>query len=160
MFIIYFLFSDKNIAKKFADKGIVKPICLAWISNFIRDTNASDNEMIWDKYLKRHPTIICNQVTKVLFQRKETEKLHRFLNWKNLNKSLIAKSELGKAYSILFDSLFYKDDYDIIIEELEKAIVFLSLKDFKPNTLKRIKLGPDVLSQRFWSVINNSAKKK
>lgn len=159
MFISLFLFSDKNIAEKLADKGIVKPICLAWISNFIRDTNVSDNEMIWDKYLKRHPTIVCNQVTKVLFQRKETEKLHRFLNLKNLNKSLILKSELGKAYSILFDSLFYQSDYDTIIEELEKAIVFLSLNDLKPNTFKRIKLGPEELSQRFWSVINNSEKK-
>lgn len=114
--------------------------------------------MIWDKYLKRHPTIVCNQVTKILFQRKETEKLRLFLNSDKLNKKFIVKSELGKAYSCLFDDLFFKGDYDTIIEELNQAITFLSLKDFKPNTLNRIKLGPAEFSKRFWSVINNSDK--
>lgn len=112
--------------------------------------------MIWDKYLERHPTIVCNQVAKVLFQRKQVEKLQEFLNLENLNRKYIVKSELGKAYSNLFDGFFYKGDYNAIIEELTKAMVFLSLKDFKPNTISRIKMGPTELSQRFWSVINNS----
>ena len=142
----------------FADEGVVKPICLAWIYNFSNNINTSDNDMIWDKYLKRHPTIVCNQVTKILFQRKETEKLRIFLNLDQLNKKFIVKSELGKAYSSLFDDLFYKGDYDTIIEELHQAIIFLSLKHFKPNTLNRIKLGPAEFSKRFWSVINNSDK--
>ncbi|XP_055302388.1 uncharacterized protein LOC129568474 [Sitodiplosis mosellana] len=146
----------KDIALNFADKDVVKPICLAWIYNFVNNKNTSDNEMIWNTYLKRHPTIVCNQVTKILFQRNEGEKLRVFLNLDNLNKKYIAKSELGKAYSSLFDNLFYKGDYDTIIEELHKAILFLSLKDFKSNTLNRIKLGPDEFSKQFWSVINNS----
>lgn len=114
--------------------------------------------MIWDKYLKRHPTIVCNQVTKILFQRKETEKLREFLNLDKLNKKFIVKSELAKAYSCLFDDLFYKGDYDTIIEELHHAIIFVSLKHFKANTLNRIKLGPVEFSKRFWSVINNGDK--
>lgn len=132
----------------------MKPVCLAWTYNFVNNTNTLDNDVLWNKYLKSHPTIVCNQVSKILFKRKETDKLRIFLNLKNLNKKVILKSELGKAYSNLFDSLFFKGDYDLIIEELEKAIKFVSLKDFKSNTLNRMKFSSDELRQRFWSIIN------
>lgn len=134
----------------------MKPICLAWIYNFVNNSNISENEMIWDKYLKRHPTIVCSLVTKILFQRKKTENFRIFLNLENLNKKHIVKSELGNAYSCLFDNLFYEGQYDTIIEELKKALIFISLKNLKPNTLNRIKLGPEEFSRKFWSVINNA----
>lgn len=80
--------------------------------------------------------------------------MRTFLNFDKLNKKFMFKPQLGKAYSTLFDGLFYKNDYDAIIDELEKALNFVSLSDFKSNTLSRIKLGPEELSQRFWTVVN------
>lgn len=68
------------------------------------------------------------------------------------------KSELGKAYSILFDALIFAGDYDTIIDEVPTALEFVSLKDFKSNTLNRIKLGPEEFSQRFWNEVNKTTK--
>lgn len=147
-----------KLAEDFAGKGIIKPICLAWIYNFIHDRNSADNDTIWNKYLYCHPTIVCNQVAKILFKRKEIEKLRQYLNFKNVQKPLILSAELGKAYSCLFEGLLYKGDNDAIIDELQKSLLFLSVKDFRPNTLNKIKFGSPELSERFWSVINNSPK--
>lgn len=156
MYLIYFnsYFTDVNLAKIFASQGYIKPICLAWIYNFTNNVNSTENDEIWDLYLRQHPTITCNQVVKVLYQRKEIDKIRTFLNFDKLNKKHMLKPQLGKSYSSLFDGLFYKEDYDAIIDELEKALIFVSLSDLKSNTLNRIKLGPKELSKRFWTVVN------
>lgn len=131
-------------------------MCLVWLYNFINNKNTTDNVDIWNEYLKRHPTIVCNQVSKLLFKRRETEKLRLFLNFGTLNKQHIVKSELGRAYSRLFDDLFFKGHYDILLNELQNVLAFLSLKDFRPETLNRMKSGPEEFTTKFWSVINSA----
>lgn len=102
---------------------------------FFHDQNCAENDLIWDKYLHRHPTIVCSQFVKILHKRKNVEKLREFLNFGNLNKKRISASELRKAYSTLFDDLLYIGDND--------AIIRIELPEF---------------SQKNWSVTNNSPK--
>lgn len=159
-FTVFLFFLVKNLAITFAYNGAVKPACVVWTFNFIHDKNKADNEILWQKYLRVHPTITCSVVTKILFQRKQTAKLRAFLNIKQLDKGRIMKMELGKAYSNLFDRLFYDEEYDAIIEELTKAMMFLTKIHFKVNTVNRIKFGPEELGRKFWDLINESKQKK
>lgn len=152
------IFTDVTLAIDFADKEVIKPICLAWTYNFIHEKNHEENDLIWNRYLHRHPTIVCNQVVKILYKRKEIEKLRQFLNFEELEKKLIVPSELGKAYSSLLDGLLHKGDNNAVIAELKTALTFVSVKDFKPIVLNRIKLSSKEFNQQFWSVINNSPK--
>lgn len=151
-----FLSIDVSLATDFASKGVIKPLCLVWIYNFIYDQNSADNDRIWNEYLYSHPTIVCNQVAKILFKRREIEKLRQFLNLEKLQKKRILSTELGKAYSFLFDGLLHEGGNDTLIDELQKALLFLSVIDLRPKTLSKIKLSSPELSERFWSVINNS----
>lgn len=112
--------------------------------------------MIWKTYLHTHGTILCNVFTKLLLYRKQSEKLREFLNYDRLDKNRIAKAELGKAYSILFDKLYYDGNYDAIIEELEKIAAILHIKYLKPNTVDRLKFGPPEFKEQFWRVINKA----
>lgn len=88
--------------------------------------------------------------------RKQSEKLREFLNYNQLDKNRIVKVELGKAYSILFDKLYYDANYDGIIDELKKIIPILPIKYLKSNTVRRLKFGPPELKEQFWRVINNA----
>lgn len=112
--------------------------------------------MIWQKYLKYHGTILCNVFTKLLLYREQSEKLREFLNYDQLDKNRILKVELGKAYSILFDKLYYAADYNGIIDELKKMVPILPLKYLKSNTVNRLKFGPPEFKEQFWRVINNA----
>lgn len=150
------LFIDYSLAKQIADRGVIKPICIIWTYNFVNDEHVTHNQFLWDKYLRNHPTIVCNQVTKILLHRKNIEKLRSFLNLERLDKQRIVKAELGKTYSILFDALYYSGNYDAIIEELEKVIMILPVKFLKANTLNRIKFGSSSLGKKFWNVVNIS----
>lgn len=143
------------MAIQFADKGIIKPICIVWTYNWINNKNEQDNDIIWDKYLQSHPTIICKNVTKVFVHRKDVDKFRMFLNFDKLNKSIIATSELGASYSFLFDYLYFSEQYDVIIDELKKVAHLLPVKCIKPNTLQRIKFGPNKLGEQFWAVVNS-----
>lgn len=78
------------------------------------------------------------------------------MNYEQLDKSRIAKPELGKAYSILFDKLYFDGDHDGIIDELKKIVVILPIKYLKPNTVERLKFGPPEFKEQFWRVINNA----
>ncbi|XP_031625293.1 uncharacterized protein LOC116341980 isoform X2 [Contarinia nasturtii] len=159
--VVNMIESDKDIyksyitlAKRFAANGLVKPICFAWLYNFVNDTNNKENDEIWDTYLKRHPTITCTIIPQILFKRKETEKLRLFLD--KLDKKHTSKSELGRAYSYLIDMHFFSDkpNFQSIVKELKKATRYIALNDFKPNTLSRIKSSR--ISQEFWNMINKN----
>lgn len=134
----------------------MKPICIAWTYNFLNNTNVQENDSIWTTYLRSHPTIACNQVTKILIGRKEVDKLQAFLNSNMLVKDRIAKPELGKAYSFLFDSFLYEGEYDTIIGELQKIATILPIKYLKPNTIARIKNAPPAFSRQFWDIVNTT----
>lgn len=112
--------------------------------------------MIWEKYLQYHGTILCNIFTKLVLYRRQSEKLREFLNYDQLDKNRIVKSELGKTYSILFDKFYYDADYDEIIYELKKMVQILPLKYLKSNTVNRLKFGPPELKEQFWCIINNA----
>lgn len=144
------------MAKDFAHNDLIEPICLAWLYNYIYDQNATDNDTIWNEYLHCHPTMACEQITRILYKHKEIDKLRQFLNWEKLPKQNIATSVLGVAYSNLLSGLLDKKDNDAVIEELQNAMKFLSLKDFRPNTLNKIKSRSPEYSQQFWSLINRS----
>lgn len=150
-------FPDLTLAKQFADNGIIKPICISWTCNFLNNKNTDDNQMIWTKYLQYHGTILCNVITKLLLYRKQSEKLNDFLNYDQLDKNRISKSELGKTYSVLFDKLYYSADYNGIICELKKMLPILPIKYLKSNTLNRLKLCPNSeFKEQFWRIVNDS----
>lgn len=143
-----------------AVKGFVKPLSIVWIYNFINDKNPTDNNEIWNSQLKNRQTAVCNQISKILFQRNEIAKLRHFLNLDILEKHRLLPLELGKSYSCLFDGLFLEGKYDDIIDELKKALKFISAKHLRPNTLQRIKFGPNDLGQQFRDAIEKAKVNK
>lgn len=112
--------------------------------------------MIFNKYLKYRGTILCKIFTKLLVYRKNTEKLREFLNYDQLDKNRIIKAELGNAYSVLFDQLYFDDDYNGILDELKRMVPILSIKYLNLNTVNRLKFGPPEFKEQFWRVINNA----
>lgn len=111
---------------------------------------------MWKNHLKNRQTAVCNQISKILFQRNEIEKLRTFLNLDILEKHRILPSELGKSYSCLFDGLFLTGKYDDIIEEIKKASKFISAKHLRQKTLQRINFGPNDIGQRFRDIIEKA----
>lgn len=112
--------------------------------------------MIWEKYLRRHGTILCKVFTKLVMIRGQKEKLLEFLNYDQLDKNRIAPIELGKSYSVLFDKLYYQADYDGIICELKKMAPILPIKYLKGNTVNRLKFGPSEFKEQFWCIVNSA----
>lgn len=129
-------------------------MCFAWLYNFINNTNTEKNTEIWNKYINRHTTVACKTIPMILFQRKDTEKLRKFINL--VGKKHTAPSELGKAYSYLFDLLLYEKNHDALLTEIDCATKYVTFKDFSPNTLKRIKSSS--ISQQFWTIVNKNRK--
>lgn len=156
-FLPPFSFTDLGLATQtFADKGIMKPICIVWTYNFLYHKNPADNQAIWKKYLQTNETILCNVATRVLLNRRQTDRLCEFLNMSQLNKHRIVKAELGKTYSVLFDRFYHDANYEQIIVELKKMVPILSIKYLKSNTLNRLKFGPPEFKEQFWCVVNNA----
>lgn len=139
-----------------ASKGFIKPSIILWTHNFLCDKNSDDNAYLWHEYLQYQQTILCKHVTHILYKRKRINKLQEFLNLELLDKHRIDKSVLGKSYSNLLDGLLFENKYDVIFDELKKAVKLMSVNNLKSNTLNRLKFGPNDIGKRFWQVINEA----
>lgn len=154
-----FIIAGKKLATEIADKGPLKPICLLWAYNFINGVNDTDNQLIWKKYFSTKSTFICSQIPRILYNRKETNRLREFLNLRTLNKLYISPKVMGESYGFLFSALIkYDQDYDTVILELKKMMNYISKNDLNAATKSVLKSGPREFSDKIYKILNTDFK--
>lgn len=146
------------MATDIADKGPLKPISYLWAHNFINGINDTDNQLIWKKYFSTKSTFICSQIPRILYNRKETEKLREFLNLRALNKLHISAKVMGDSYGFLFSALIkYNQDYDTVISELKRAMNYISKNDLNAATKNVFKSGPRTFTDKIYRILNSES---
>lgn len=140
------------LAKDASAVSYIKLPCILWCYDFINDSLPQTTDK-YNLFRSDRIDVAMNSIVNILVQRQRIDKLEDFLKIDKLNKSVVARDILGRAYSRLFDGLYKVGKYDRILEHLEKAAPFIDEEHFDQNTLSKLKLGNDDFNGKFRSIL-------
>lgn len=148
--------SDKEIAIKYANKGIIAPVNVLWSHYFINQQH-EEAEKIWQTYLQGAPRIMFQRVVQHCRQQKDDQLIKQLID--HLKISKVTEGALGNAYSCLLDVLVSKEKNEETIKCFQEAIKDVSIEFINKTALTRVKEVHDKLNLPFNHQIPNKSNK-
>lgn len=138
-FIFVFIFNritDANIAKKYANRGIISPINVLWAQYFIKGEDEKAEE-IWKEYLQGAPRIMFQRVVQVARETKDEDLINKLIG--HLKTSKVTDGAIGNAYSCLLDVLVLKEKDDELVKVFETAVKDIPIDYINRTAVLRVK---------------------
>lgn len=125
-----------DIAKKYADRGVISPINVLWAQYFVKGEHEKA-EQIWQQYLQGAPRIMFQRVVQVARENKDETLIRKLIE--HLKISSVTDGAIGNAYSCLLDVLVAKDNNTELVQVFETAIKEIPIDTINRTAVIRVK---------------------
>lgn len=126
----------KQIAIKYAQKGIVSPVNVLWAHYFVTG-KLSEAESIWKNYLQGAQRIMFQRVVQHARESKDENLTEKLID--HLKTSKVTEGAIGNAYSCLLDVLVSKEKNEEVIKTFEKAVEDVNIDFINRTAVLRVK---------------------
>lgn len=138
--------SDTQIAKKYADKGIIAPMNVLWSHYFINNKE-EDAEKIWQSYLQGAPRIMFQRVVQHCREHKDEDLIKKLII--HLKTSKVTEGAIGNAYSCLLDVLVTNQNDEEVVKSFQAAVSDVNIENINRTATLRVKEIYDKLNVPF-----------